>query len=115
LEFRPQLMQLALLRQPWNEAEIEAGGIIQQNPDAFEQHQFGDSIYWNEHTEFFTTNPSLYRTSMIHEFQWPTGRRSERKFSDMALQAGWKFGYWGHKDGNPWVEHIGDERVGTGY
>lgn len=111
LQQEPNLVQVSLLRGPVNEEEISAGGIIQRNPAGFKQRQTG-SCQWVEHRQYFTTNPSVYRGSLV-ERGWPSGSESEGKFSislfsDPALSAG----IWG--TGEVWVEHIG-QREGIGY
>lgn len=39
----------------------------------------------------------------------------ERTFTDQLLVAGKRFAFWGERADGPWVTHIGDQRVGTGY
>ena len=112
LDHHPELTQLALLRQPWNADEKAAGGIIEQHPDDYTERYFGPHMY-REHRRFWTTNPSMYRRSLITEHDWPHGGNSEGNFgielfNDPDLVAG----YWG--DGVN-CEHIGHSRIGTGY
>lgn len=52
LDAYPRLAQIVLKRQPWNEQEHAAGGIIEANPDAYRQ-QAG----FVEHREIFSLNP----------------------------------------------------------
>jgi hypothetical protein len=116
----PELVQVALLRQAWNSAEVEAGGLIEMDPAGYEVR--GDSYCsWLEHRKFFTTNPSLYRASLLR-FGWPAGERSEGVFTHRLLLGGspevWsgavRFAYWGG-DRAPRVSHIGHLRIGKGY
>jgi hypothetical protein len=110
----PYLVQIALLRQPWNDAERAAGGIWQQHPDSYKPVTVGPGVQWLEHRRFFTTNPSLY-PRWVAERGWPQQRHSEGVFGlnlfgeDPARRAA----FWG--DGSEWVTHIGDERHGHGY
>jgi hypothetical protein len=114
LDRNPHLIQMALRRQPWNDEERAAGGIVEQHPDHYTDCTDGDS-YWLEHRRFFTTNPSIYRTKLV-EKGWPNGKRSEGKFSLKLLENPTvKFGYWGRREDPPKVEHIGDARNGVGY
>lgn len=109
------LAQMALLRQPWNAAEHAAGGIINQHPGDYSDVTDGRH-HWLEHRRFFTTNPSLYRRSLCSR-GWPAGRGSEGRFG-LALFAESllnRCGFWGRRTDPPWVEHIGHQRVGTGY
>jgi hypothetical protein len=112
---RPNLAQMALVRQAWNPEEIEAGGVIQVRPDEFVTHVDRDDRVWLEHDLFFTTNPSLYRRTLIEMFDWPAAAESEGNFSGNLRHAGFRFAYWGSKDDPPAVHHIGDVRVGKGY
>lgn len=115
LRARPYLVQMALRRQAWNEREHAAGGVVEADPDAYTEVTEGRHV-WLEHRAFFTTNPSLYRLSLCGR-GWPSRARSEGLFaqslwaSDPDLRAG----YWGARDSGVWVEHIGRERVGSGY
>lgn len=114
LESDKHLMQMALRRQPWNDVEREAGGVVEVNPDAFidvdEPHPH------LEHRLFWTTNPSLYRTELTYMHPWPKGARSEGVFTANLLRSPKvRFGYWGSRDSGEWVTHIGEERVGVGY
>lgn len=108
LNREPILDQMALLRQPWNATEIAAGGVMETNPDAFTERDG-----WVEQSSFFTTNPSVYRWSLCH-VGWPQCDQSEGIFTAERRTIGRRFGYWGTA-GHEYVEHIGSERVGTGY
>lgn len=113
MERESHITQVALLRQAWNEREREAGGIIQADPDDF--HFLCDNdCDWIEHRKFWTTNPSLY-PRWVTRRGWPQGDHSEGRFGvELFSQDPSRVSaFWG--DGEPWVTHIGDERVGTGY
>lgn len=108
LEEKPYVRQVALLRKPYYPKELEAGGIIQQNPDAFEVK---DGLV--EHRDHFTANPSLIRRGLA-KVPWPLRSSSERHFSNALLHdPEARFAYLG--DGKPWIEHIGEYRVGKDY
>lgn len=115
LDKRPNLAQMALLRQAWNADEIAAGGVIQQRPEEYVTHMDRDGHIWLEHDLFFTTNPSLYRRSLIEMFDWPEGDRSEGRFGIQLRDAGYRFAFWGARDDAPRVHHIGEIRLGKGY
>lgn len=110
----PELIQIALKRQPWNEQEKEAGDLIKAYQPGFTEKTDGMNT-WVEHRKFFTTNPSLYRKSLIG-VGWPDGNHSEGMFGQKLLQDdSVKFAYWGELDSKPKVTHIGDYRNGAGY
>lgn len=119
---RPYLAQLALRRQPWNDSERAAGGIVEMWPEEYAEHQTRDGCAWLEHRLFFTTNPCLYRRQLLAE-DWPTCEASERQFTHQLLAEGFdgvtgddvRFGFWGARDSGEAVYHVGAERVGTGY
>lgn len=113
LEKYPHLVQMALLRQPWNDAERAAGSIIRQHPGDYQPSQWYQHR-WLEHRRFVTTNPCIWPRWVL-ERGWPQRPQSEGHFgvdlfaSDDRLRAA----FWG--SGEEWVTHIGDVRAGTGY
>lgn len=121
LHSNPHLVQLALRRQPWNDREEQAGGIVEQHPGAYQEHH-GPNGPWLEHRLFFTTNPCLYRRTLCTT-TWPEGGNSEGHYTHQLLQAGSpevdgesvRFGYWGAMDSGEAVHHIGHQRAGVGY
>lgn len=121
LEARPYLVQMALRRQPWNDEERAAGGIVEQHPDWYtEQRERG--YRWLEQRAFFTTNPSLYRRTLCST-GFHDGPESEGMFGHQLMRDGTpevagehvRFGYWGARTEGPRVEHIGHVRAGHGY
>lgn len=111
LEYDQSLAQVALLRQAWAPAEIRVGGIIAERPETYE-HLSADGIPYLRHRNFWTTNPCVYRRSLIDD-GWPDSRGSEQVFGRGQWKQGRYAAFIG--DGEPWVTHIGDERVGIGY
>ena len=114
----PHIAQVALKRQPWNQQEIEAGGIVELNPDDFDEGQFYYD-YWSHtytaHRKFFTTNPSIYRRD-IAERGWPQVPESEGHFGIGLFQDPHVVStFWGGKFDPPLVHHVGDSREGHGY
>jgi hypothetical protein len=115
LDTEPHLVQLALRRQPWNADERAAGGIVEQHPWDYVDRIDTAGHQWLEHRRFFTTNPSVYRWSLMRNV-WPRGANSEGRFTHHLLASPKvRFGFWGSRDSGEWVEHIGHERVGSGY
>lgn len=126
----PEIVQIALRRQPWNDLERAAGGVVEMHPEAYTDRHVWDNTSRMadgredprlhpilEHTQFWTTNPSLYRRSLLDIHHWPDGEHSEGVWSQhlRTTHPDWRFAYWGQRDDGPWVHHIGTERVGTGY
>lgn len=112
---RPHLAQMALRRQPWNDTERAAGGVVEANPDGYQEMTNGPDT-WLEHRLFWTTNASLYRRDLVDRYDWPEGPESEGHFSaTLFADPVVRSGYWGARDSGAWVEHIGTERVGSGY
>lgn len=115
LEANPHLVQLALRRQPWNDTERAAGGLVESRADEYTERTHGPHS-WLEHRLFFTTNPSLYRRDLIVKHDWPKADQSEGRFSiELAKSPKVRFGFWGPRESGEWVHHIGHDRVGTGY
>lgn len=114
LDWYPHLVQVALRRQAWNDQEKAAGGVVEQHPGDYTDHQDGDN-HWLEQRRFFTTNPSLFRTELCHA-GWPTVQHSEGVLTHRLLDdPGIRFAFWGRRSDDPWVTHIGEHRNGMGY
>lgn len=111
LNDNPYLAQVALKRQPWNQQEADAGGIIEQHPEDYEQKTF-----WVEHRRFITTNPCLYSYKLI-EREWPNIPNSEGMFSIKLFNSdsNIKSSFYGLRNDPPRVHHIGNDRIGIGY
>lgn len=115
LNQNPHLLQMALRRQPWGPQEEAAGGTVELNPQAYSEHVDHAHRHWLEHRLFWTTNPSLHRT-ITCALGWPKVPHSEGIFTHRLLEdPEIRFGYWGPRDSGPWVTHIGDQRIGSGY
>ena len=109
------LVQVALKRQPWNDTEIAAGGIIEAAP--YDYIEKTDREYtWTEHRKFFTTNPSMYKREIV-ELGWPQEDYSEGKFGFKVFSTNplSRSAIFGAKFDRPRVTHIGHERAGSGY
>ena len=114
LERNPQLAQVVLKRQAWNDAEKAAGGIVELNPDDFRQRTDRGDVY-TEHRKYWSTNPSVYSTGFCHQ-GWPQVPQSEGMFTHRLLEdPDVRFAVWGAKYDPPRVTHIGEERTGNGY
>lgn len=106
LDANPHLAQVVLKRQPWNEQEKAAGGIIETAPDAYT-----DGNGFVEHEVLFSLNPCLIPRRVL-QLGWPAG--NEAGFSDACRTAGYRFAFYGHRDDAPLVRHDGFQR-GTGW
>lgn len=119
LDQRPQLTQLALLRQPWWQNEVDAGGLIPALEK--EGHVFQDmSLYcgravWTEHRAFFTTNPT-YIPARTLGYEWPDGDYSEGMFGKHLFDSDpdARSAFLGSRTDGPLVRHVG-VRSGFGY
>lgn len=111
LENHPYLYEISLMRQPWWQFEIDAGGVIGVAPDEFIQKE-----KWIEHRRYFSTNPCIYRKSLL-DIGWPRCENSERVFCNKIIDNDpeAQFGVWGQKEDPPKVFHIGNIRMGTQY
>lgn len=108
------IAQLALRRQPWNDDEKQAGGIVEQWPGEYTDRE-QNGYRWLEHRLFWTTNPSLFRTSRCR-LGWPSGKHSEGIYSRQVFEnLEVVSAFWGARDSGEAVTHIGDARVGVGY
>ncbi len=122
LDATPKLSQIVYLRQPWNSAEKEVGGIIQLHPDWYTEREVcGVTI--SEHTANYSTNPNLMRHSLTYfhdtfkagKPSWPMEEQSEGKYGAWVRAQGYHFAFYGCKSDGPRVTHIGEKRVGNGY
>lgn len=115
LEARPYLAQIVLKRQPWFPGEIRAGGIVERNPDAYQDvtDPAGD---WLEHRQFVSMNPGVFSRSFAAANPWRDEHHAETNLGRRYLDANpdGRFALWGPRGCEPWVEHIG-ERTGHGY
>lgn len=117
LDAHSHLVQIALLRQPWFANERAHGGLIEAleaQGQVFTERSDG-THHWVEHHAVFTGNPSLIPARTFAR-DWPTGAWSESRFArDLFANPNARGAYWGRRTDPPRVEHIGTERVGTGY
>lgn len=115
LECQPDLVQIALRRNPVAPAELAAGGVVELWPEQYADRALGE-LRWLEHVLFFTTNPSLYRRDLLG-YTWPSSAPGgcEAQFGERLKADGWRFAYWGERSDPPWVEHTGTIRTGRGY
>lgn len=107
LDANSQLAQMALMRQPVNKTEWDAGGVVASRPGQFEPRGG-----WMEQRAYWTTNPSLFRRDFAAKHPWPEGGECEGRFGIALRELGYSFGMWGA--GEAWVEHVGT-RTGFGY
>lgn len=114
LATNPSYSQVMLRRQPWFPAEIEAGGFVEQNPDAYTEHVGSWGTSWLEHQLGHWTNPHLTTRSFLIENPWPSGAGSERAFGRQVKAKGYRSAILGRRTDPPKVLHMG-ERRGTGY
>jgi glycosyltransferase involved in cell wall biosynthesis len=115
LDAHPEMAQMALRRQPWNDVEQLAGGVVEARPEEYRDHHDHSGHQWLTHQLFFTTNPSLIPQWVINR-GWPQVSQSEGVFGlELFQDPQVVCGYWGQRADPPWVLHIGEGRAGTGY
>lgn len=114
----PDVVQVALQRQPWNPTEEAAGGLIASRVDEYIESSvivYDHVIDYVTQRMFFTTNPSMYRAKLVRR-GWPVGAHSEGRFSiDLFADPRLRSAFLGGLHDPPKVTHIGDIRVGTNY
>jgi hypothetical protein len=105
----PELVQMALLREPISEREHAPDTILGHPLSDFSRH---DTHL--EHRRFFTVNPMLMRTVLASAHPWPSGPHSEAVYGRVLFRdPKARAALWG--DGRPWITHIGDVRAGGPY
>ena len=122
LDRHPHLVQVVLMRQPWNATEKAAGSLWATRPANSWDDRTDAQTAWVEHRHWFSTNPCVYRRSLLN-VGWPEGAESEGRFGLGLLERGTpevsgddvRFAFWGTRDDGPWVTHIGEVRAGGGY
>lgn len=115
MDANEQVAQMVLPRQPWYPRERRAGGILEVWPGQWTTIEEVGGPMWREHRLFWSMNPHLIRTQFIEDHPWPREYRSERKMGRRVFRdPETTVGLWGGP-GAEFVEHIGVERVGTGY
>jgi hypothetical protein len=112
LDHVPHLAQVVLKRQPWSDEERAAGGIIELNPGDYVQCAgMRHSLRWVEHHRIFSLNPCLIPRRIL-ELGWPDGNEAE--FTQICIEAGYRFAFYGGIDDPPRIQHVGTFR-GTGW
>lgn len=107
LDGEEDLAHLVLLRQPWSQPEVDAGGIIQLYADHMIDRATA-GYPWVQHDRFFSLNPCLVPRRVV-ELGFPEG--SEPAMTERLLGKGFHFGYWGHRTDPPRCHHIGEVRA----
>ena len=106
------LAQVVLMRNPVPH-EKAAGGVIQASlSDHIERHD--GNLLWVEHTKLFSFNPCLIPTRVIESAVELAPNFLEHDVTDLLLDLGYKFSYWGGMTSEPLCHHIGDQRS-SGY
>ena len=114
LEHNRNLVQVSLKRQAWGDAEIQAGGFVEQFPDLYEDKEH-NGLKWCEHRAFYTTNPSL-TPRFVFAKGWVICEKSEQVISNRLFEnPNFKSAMLGHKFDAPKVLHLGVVRNGINY
>ncbi len=99
LDAFPQVANMVLVRQPWNQVERRFGSVLPTIPGLV------DRGGWQEHRRGFWLNPMVAHASLLRSLCPGV----EQKLTDQCLARGLSFGYWGGRDDEPRCEHIGAE------
>lgn len=128
MDAQPHLLQLTLMRQAWA-AEIPYGNYVAKDPGWYERRELqlstgridrhGNEEYavteWMETTRNWANAPTLFRTALAREFEWPTEPGCETAIGPemLARYPEGKFGIagWGQAE----VAHVGVERAPGSY
>lgn len=103
----PNIIQCALVRQPWFDDELKAGSLMNTRPERFKSANVsGTPIV--VHKDHFTFNPSLYKYKWLVDL-FPFGEYELRHYF-MALNPGLYFSYYGSKEDSHRVLHIGEKK-----
>lgn len=97
----PRVANMVLVRQPWNEQEKAAGGVLESFVGDLDPHD-----WWVEHRRLFSLNPCVYRAELC-ESGWSKG--NEAGMTERLVGEGRSFGYWGAVGDAPLCTHIGVE------
>jgi hypothetical protein len=114
----PFLTQVVLKRQPWNDDEIRAGGIIEQHPWLYSELStcddgcgYGD-LSVTMHRRIFSLNPCLIPRDVLG-VGWPDGNEAEQT-KRLCRDPRNAFAFFGKAADAPRVEHVGSVR-GAGW
>lgn len=125
MDWHRHLLQLTLMRQAWLR-EIEFGGYITKDPSWYERcegsiapspEHMAEWPYSIKHAEWIETTrnwanaPTLFRTSLAREFEWPAEPGCETSIGPqmLAKYPEGRFAILGA--GEVWASHIGVERA----
>jgi hypothetical protein len=117
LKNNPRVAQIAGVRQPWSQAEIEVGGYFKLRPGAYR-----DAVYYGIDgkpydvvvSSNFSTNICAY-PRWVCAIGWPESPESEGKFTFKLTPHGLECLLWGKTTDEPLLHHIGAYRQGMGY
>ena len=111
LYMNPQVANIILKRQPWNDLEQQLGCVheaIRVSAATHIQHwPTATHDGWGEHDHIFSLNPCLIPRHIV-ERGWPVGNEAEATAKLLADE--YTFGVWGQPYDDPYIEHIGQER-----
>lgn len=110
LNANESLSQLMFARPPFNQAEINAGGVFQQNPHAFTERTNGTDK-WIEHSLHFGFQPALIPRRVVEYVVQHADNFLELGVTDPLKAAGYNFGYWGGLTDPPLCDHVGRVRT----
>lgn len=105
LDAHPNVANMMLKRQPWNDIEQDAGDVLGAIRGLAKTYV--DHGTWAAHDHIFSLNPCLIPRRIV-EKGWPAGNEQEQ--TERLRKEGYLFGCWGSIKSPPVISHIGYER-----
>lgn len=106
LDTNTHLSQLMLMRPPFNDQELAAGGVYQVTPDEFTECTDGRNV-WVEHDRWYGFQPNLVPRGVIETVLVRAENFLELGVTDALRPLGYRYGYWGGLNDPPMCAHVG--------
>lgn len=100
LDAFPNIANMVLLRQPWNQEEIRAGSVLKTR-----RFLLTDMGGWLQHEAGFWLNPYVAHSGLLRRLSPDV----EAGLTNQTRRMGLTYGYWGGRDDAPRCWHIGAE------
>ena len=94
------LANMVLVRQPWNQQERKANGLLKANRPFLTPRDGGR---WQEHDRGFWLNPMIAHSSLLRTLKPGVEQELTKQCTARRL----RFGWWGAVDDDPRCIHVG--------